>query len=883
MTTVRVFFARVLGSLRALRSDDSDRQLHEELEVHLEMETAENVRRGFAPDEARRRALIASGGVAFAEDAVRDRQRLPFFEQLIGDLRYAARSLRRAPAFTAVVVATLALGVGANTAIFSVVDGIILRPLPYREPERILSVVSSRKGEPMAVSAVDFVDWRRMSHSFSAMAAGYADRVVLTGTGEPERLLAQRVSPELFDLLGIPPIIGRILRSSDDEPGAPRVAMLDEGTWRRRFGGDPGIIGQAVTLNGSPVTIVGVASSRVRWPEEANLWLPTSFGKNELALSARGARWLSVIARLRDGTTSEAARLEMEAVAARLSREFPQYDQGVSVRVRPLLEDMVGDVRRPLVVLLAAVGSVLLIACANVSSLLLGRLAARDAELAVRVALGAGRARIARQVMTEALLLSLVGAIMGIALAASAVHFLITFAPPSIPRLHDVTIDARVLLFTLVVTLVTTLIFGIVPALTPRMRELHERLQGGGRSLRGTRASARTRRILVVFEVSSAIVLLAGAGLLLRSMTRLRAVDPGFHTEQVTTFALDLPESRYDMGEKRRIFVNTLVSELRRLPGVNDVAVSFALPMSGDSYRMSFDVSGRPAPNANEEPRAQVRSASPEYFRTMGIRLVRGRLFDERDRSDAPQVVVISEEVARRVFPDEDPIGRYLKTGWGEEGRKFGGEVIGIVGDVRQVSLDGQPASHMYMSYEQWPVSSIDLLVRGATPMATLLTGARAALRQLDPDVPLNAARPLSAIIDASVGDRLFYLTLLGAFAGVAVILAVIGLYGVIAYAVQQRRDELGIRIALGATRSRVVRLVLSDGMRLVVIGVAIGMAVAWGATTALTALLYGVGARDPVTFVVAPALLVAAALVACVVPAWKAARLDPLATLRAE
>jgi len=544
---------------------------------------------------------------------------------------------------------------------------------------------------------------------------------------------------------------------------------------------------------------------------------------------------------------------------------------------------MIGDIHRPLFVLLGAVGFVLLIACANVASLTLGRIAARDAELALRTALGAARTRIARQIFTESLLLAIAGGVLGLGLALVGLKLLTAIAPADLPRLNEVRLDGSVLAFTFGLTLLTGILFGVVPALQGTSKDLHVRLRSAGRGTEGRRATARSRRTLVVVEMALAIVLLAGAGLLLRSFTRLADVDPGFRADRVATFNVSLPSTKYGEPEQRRVFISELLDGIGRAPQVTDAAVSFALPLDGDSFGFTFEIRGRELPAGAEEPRAQARVASEGYFRAMGIPLLSGRLFDARDRYRAEQALVISAEVARRYFPGEDPMGKYLETGWGMDERRFGGQVIGIVGDVRQYSLDGDKTPHIYMVHEQWPLSDYEVVVRSTAPVATTLRAARTVLRALDPEIPMNDARPLQEIVDASLGPRRFYLTLLGTFAAVAVVLALVGIYGVIAYGVRLRQKEIGVRLALGASRGRVLRMVLSDGLRVAIAGVAIGVAAALGLTSLLDSLLFGVGSRDPLTFVAVPVALMVAALIACVMPALRAAGLDPVQTIRAE
>lgn len=881
MSRIRAFLLRVVGSFRP----GSDAR--EEMEAHLALHIQENVRRGMLPDAARRDALLHAGGLTVAAENVHEQHGLPWLQEGLRDVRYALRALRHNPVYTVVAVITLALGVGANTAIFSVVRGVVLRPLPYPEPDRLVSMQSTIGDRVTAVSGPDFMDWRRQARSMSAIAASYSglQETVLTGSGEPERLSQVRVSANTLDVLGVQPLLGRGFAAGEDDLGAPRVALVREELWLRRFGGDSSLVGRTLILDGFPTTVVGIAPRWLRWPADADIWMTTRFSERDLAATARGARWLTVLGRLRPGVSLEQAQGELSTIAARLQQLDPVHNTDVDTRVTPLLESLVGDMQQPLYVILGAVGFVLLIACANVASLSLGRIAARDAELAVRTALGASRFRIARQVLIENLVLAAFGGLVGTGVAALGLRLLLAIAPDDLPRIHEVQLDAAVLGFTLGLTMLAGILFGVMPAMRAAATGVHDRLRSAGRGTRGTRDGGRSRRLLVVTEVALAVVLVTGAGLLLRSFARLRDVDPGFRAEGVTTFAVSLPSTRYATAEQWDTFTSDLLARLHRVPGVSSAATSFVLPLSGGGFGFTFTISGRDPTGGADEPRAQVRVASTEYFQTMGIPLVRGRLFDERDRRDGASVLVISAELARRYFPGEDPIGRVLQTGWsnGDPERKFGGEIVGVVGDVRQSTLESGVSPHMYMSAAQWPLSDYDVVVRASTPFASVVSGARSALRELDPDIPLGGARPLDELVDGALGNRRFYLLLLGAFASVALALALVGIYGVMAYGVRLRRREIGVRLALGASRVRVVRMVLGDGLRLVMTGVVIGTLAAFALTRLLESLLYEVKATDPATFAIASLALMGAAIAACIVPARGASRLDPVETIRAD
>jgi len=869
-------------------SQSSDRELDRELAGYVKLLTEENIKAGMSPDEARRAALVEVGGVEQVKERVRDVRPGARIETLWRDVRYAARSLAWNPAFTIVAIVTLALGIGANTAIFSIVNGVMLRPLPYPDAGRLVSVVSLVNGVGTTVSPADLMDWRRDARGFAGLAGSYSGQTILSGSGDAEQIDQARITANAFDVVGVRPLLGRAFLPGEDVSGAPRVAILSERFWRRRFNSDSSVVGRSITLDGFPTLVVGVAPAAMQWPEPVDVYLGTRFTERDLTTSSRGARWITVVGRLAPGASLEAARSELDGIASRIALMDPDHNGGVRARITPLLESMTGSVREPLWLLLGAVALVLVIACANVGSLTLGRVAARDAELALRTALGATRGRLVRQLLIESLLLALVGGGIGVALALLGVKALVAIAPANLPRLDDVGLDGRVLGFAFVVTTLTGLLFGVAPALKASALDVHERLRAVERGSAGRTSAARSRRLLVVTEVTLALVLLAGAGLLLRSLARLRDVDPGFRSDGLATFSLGQLPRRYASKEAEIDFTTRLLKGLRRLPGVTAADVSFKLPLKGGSTQLTITVRGAP-PDARE-PRAQARAAGPEYFAAMGIPLLRGRMFTERDRltraGGEPQVLLISAELARRYFPNEDPIGKYLQTGWGNvgwPGVKFGGEVIGIVGDVRQRALSQDVTPHMYMPYQQWPVNEYDVVIRSTTPPEALLAGARTLLRSLDPQIPMSGARAYTDIVARSLGDRRFYMVLLALFAVVAMSLAVVGVYGVMAYGVQQRRREIGIRMALGATRDRVVRMVLSDGLRMVGTGVALGLVAALGLTRLLQSLLYSVGPRDPVTFVAAPSLLIFAAVVACALPARNASRLDPVATIRTE
>jgi predicted permease len=869
-------------------ADDVD----EELGFHIDMRAAELVAAGLPPEQARAEARRRFGDLEFTRHYCRDLdrrrethvRRTELFDALRQDLRFALRTLRRSPGFTAVAVLTLALGIGANTAIFSIVHGVLLRPLPWAEPEQLIRIFDFKNGQRVTPTPSNFVDWREQSRSFEGMAAIDGGMSALTGVGgEPEMISTADVSANLFSLLRVRPLLGRTFVPGEDEWGAPKVAVLSEGLWRRRFGADPDVLGRSVTIGGVPRTVVGVVPNHRGYPLGTEVWAPIGWDP-EVLPRMRGAHYLRVVARLKPDVALEGAQTEMAGIAARLEEQYRTQNAGYGVMLQPLHQVIVGDIRTPLLVLLGAVGFVLLIACANVANLLLVRAAGREAEIAVRTALGAGRGRIVRQLVTESILLSLIGGAAGILIAYWGSRAFVALAPRDIPRLGEVGLDATVLLFTVAVAVLTGVLFGLVPAIQVSRPDLAQTLKEGGRTgSRARRGSQRARGVLVVAEMALAVALLIGAGLLARSFVELQRVDPGFRPDGVITFDVSLPDSKYEELPAVRAFAGGLLDELRGLPAARSAALAFGIPLTGFDYSLSLEIAGRPPAPPEAMLTTEIRVATPEYFATMGIPIVRGRGFTSTDREGSPQVVVINRAAVRRFFPQEDPLGKRVSLGWSRDGVRMGGEIVGIIGDVRQFSLDSEVQPEMYMSFEQWPVQSISAVVRTSAEGAALATAVRALVHELDPDLPVVGFRALDDVVSESVSQPRFYSLLLAAFAVVALLLASVGIYGVIAYGVAQRTHEIGIRVALGASGARVLRTVVGQGLALALLGVALGVAIALWVTRALASLLYGVTATDPLTFAGVGLLLLAVAALACWVPARRAASIDPMVALRSE
>jgi putative ABC transport system permease protein len=804
------------------------------------------------------------------------------------DLQYALRRLFQSPGFTLVAVLTLALGIGANSAIFSVVRGVLLKPLPFPESDRLVGVFHEYDGKRAVMSGPNFIDVAHTAKTLENAAAIQTQRVILTGQGDPIRLDVAAVSASYFDVLRVRPEIGRTFAPGESTPGRTNIIVLSHGLWQQRFGSDPGIVGRIIQIDGVGKEVIGVMPGSFHYPRNSVAWMPIAYD-NSFVHTQRGAWYLSVVARLAPGATPEQSAAEVRTIGARLAKQYPDADGSIGMTTYPLLASIVGDVRTSMLVLLGAVGFVLLIACTNVANLLLARAAVRETEMAVRAALGAGRRRLVRQLLTESLVLSFIGAAIGLLLAVWGVAFLVQLKPDGVPRLDDVHVDAVVILFTAALAAITGVLFGVVPAAHATHRSVAASLKEGGRGAVGVRGSARTRGALVVAELALALMLLVGAGLLMRSFMRLQAVDPGFRPDHALTFELTFPDARYGDDNEDRIvsFFDELMPRLRALPGATNVGAVMGLPLSGMAFDISFEVLGRPPVPPQDRPSMQIRVATPSYFPAIGIPLKRGRLFTEDDRANAKQVVVITESAVRQYFPNEDPIGKTIRLGWGKrvKGQRLrgGGEIVGIVGDVKDAGLAETDEPQLYMPLRQWPVQSMSVVVRTATPPMSLGDAVREQVREIDPALPVSKIQPLDEIVARSISQPRFYLLLLTAFAAVALVLAAVGIFGVLSYAVAQRTREIGIRMALGAQEGSVLRMVVGQAMVLVVSGIVIGVVLALVLSRGLTTMLFSVTATDPATFVSVGVILGAVALVASYIPARRATRVDPIVALRSE
>jgi len=794
------------------------------------------------------------------------------------DVRFALRTLRKSPGFTAAAVLAIALGIGANAAIFTVVKQVLLQPLPFDEPSRLIDVNEYAAERATAVSPPNFMDWRAQNRTLSGLTA-YTDQVMtLSGGMEPTRVLAGLIEAEFFDVLRVRPQLGRPFIADDMRPGARAVVLLGHGLWQRGYGGDRAIVGRTIVLEGTPHEVVGVLPPGFEFPEGTELWTPLRFAPDDLTANQRGAHYLSAVGRLRDGVTVAQASADLDRIERDLVRQFPDKIDGYTVRAVPLLESMVGGVQRPLLILFGAVGFVLLIACVNVSNLLLARATTRTGEIAVRAALGAGRWRLLRQLLAESMILSVIGGAAGLLLGSWGVRALMSVAPADLPRSTAVNMDGTVLVFSLGLSVLAGLVFGTVPAIVGSRPDLSVFLKDVRRDGGSAGGRRRLRGALVAAQVALALILLAGAGLALRSFNRLLQVDPGFQPARVLTYRISLPEGTYPTRASNVQFYREYLERVRQVPGVVGAGAVHIPPVTRSGFGGTFTIGGRP--EGADEGNAQVRSTSPGYLETLKIPLRAGRTFDDRDSDAAAGVAILSETAARRFWPGENPIGRQIRIHVNERSRRWR-EVVGVVGDVRTRGLELEPVPVIYVPHAQYGAESMTIVTRtSGDPMAVLpaMTGA---LRTLAPGVALSRAQTMDELIAANVAEPRFRSLLLSLFGVASLALAAVGLYGVVAFSVSQRRGELGLRIALGAEPSDVLRLVLREGMMPVAAGIAAGLAGAALLARVMQSLLFGMDALDPSTFAAVAMMLTVVALLACYLPARRALRVDPAATLR--
>jgi putative ABC transport system permease protein len=808
---------------------------------------------------------------------------------LLQDVRYGVRMLAKRPAFTVVAVLTLALGIGANTAIFTVVDAAMLRSLPYKQPDRLVHLWETRRTSEINqvdASYPDYLDWGQAPEVIDGICGytGWGGSFTLTGRGTPERIEGARVTASFFSVLGVEPLLGRAFHPDEDRPGAAGTVILSYALWQRSFGADAAIVGQQIILDGDPYTVLGILPQSFQFAPmgQAELWVPLRPSPSQL--NQRFMHWLDVIARLKPGVSLEQAQAQMDTMAARIEQQNLDSHTGAGIRLVPLHEQIVGSVRPLLLILLGAVGLVLLIACANVANLLLVRAAMRRKEMAVRMALGATRWRLVQQLLSESVLLALAGGIIGLVLAAWGVELLVAVIPAaqldSMPYLQGLTINARVFCFTGALSLVTGIIFGLAPAWQSSTHDLQTSLKEGSRTSSGA-GSRRFRSVLVISEIALALVLLVGAGLMIRSTHRLLEVKLGFNPEKLMTLRLELPGSRYAEDAPVRAFHQQLLERIEAIPGVVDAATINWLPMQPGPGDLLL-VEGQPPPPPGHESGASTRAISSSYFRTMGVALIKGRAFTDQDNQSAPNVVIINSALANRLFANQDPLGRRLSFAGGEP-KPF--EIVGVVDDERVNALDEESASVIYRPYLQEPWNKLNLVVRTAGEPSRIVSAVRGEVQAIDSDLALYSVATMEQLIadTPSTFLRRYPALLMAVFAAVALILAAVGIYGVISYSVNQRRHEIGIRMALGAARGDIYKLVVGEGLVLVLIGIGTGLAAAFALTRVMSSLLYGVSATDPITFILISLVLAGVALGACFIPARRATKVDPMVALRYE
>ncbi|MCI0489552.1 MAG: ABC transporter permease [Blastocatellia bacterium] len=802
-------------------------------------------------------------------------------ETLLKDLRYAVRMMLKRPTVTIIAAFALAAGIGANSAIFSVVNAVLIRPLPYESPDQLVMVWETRRNRGTirnSVAPLDFYDWRDQNQAFQRVAAFAYSNFNLMAENQPERVLGVRTSADSFETLAVKPFLGRAFSPEEEKLGNNHVVILSHGFWQDRFNSDSTIIGKTMVIDGETHIIVGVLPLDFRFPldtEDPELWTPLALDEDEMG---RGNHFLRVIARLKPGATHDFAQSDMDAITGRLEQQYPDSNANHGAYVAPLHDEIVGDVRPALLLLLGAVGFVLLIACANVANLMLARATARQREVAIRAALGAARFRIVRQFLTESLLLALAGGGLGLLLALWGVDLLIAFGPQDIPRLNEVSLDYRVLGFTLTISLLSGLIFGLVPALQTSKPDLNESLKEGGRSSAVGAGRRRLLNLFVVSEVALALVLLIVSGLLIKSFLRLQDVKPGFDPDNLLTMGISLPESKYAETARQTAFYRELVQRVETVPGVEAAGVIRPLPFSQSNMSLSFSIEGRPPASPGERTSANWRTISPDYFRTMRIPLLKGRAFTERDVQGSPYAIIINETMARLYFSGEDPISRRMTIGYDD----ITCEIVGIAGDVKLL-LDGEQKPEMYTPCQQTPWPSISLVIRTASDRPDVVAAVRNQVQSLDRELPVYSIKTMNERLADSIAQPRFNMLLLGLFAFIAVALATVGIYGVMSYSVSQRTHEMGVRMALGARAGDVLKLVLSQGMKLTLAGIAMGIVGAYGLTRIMSSFLFGVSDKDPTTFAAVSLLLIAVAALACYIPARRATRVDPMVALRYE
>jgi predicted permease len=868
-----------------LPSQRRDRDLHAEIESHLQMHVDDNIRAGMTPSEARRRAVIALGSVEGTKEAVRDRQGLPAFESLMRDVRYGTRSLIKAPGFAIAGIVILGLGIGVNTAIFTLVNAVVLKPLPFADADRIMRIWHTPPqaifpgAKIFALSPANFRDWEAQNQVFERMAIYRGGRRTLTGQGEPDAVFALRGSANFLPILGVNPIIGRLFTQEEDLDSAAHTVILSNAFFKSRFGADPSVLGRSITLDGVPHTVIGVVPDGQALTNRVQIYVPLGWTAAEMAV--RNNHNYNGIAKLKPGITVARAQSDMDAISRRLAAQYPDDDKDWGALVRPLQEDMVGEARSSLLVLLGAVGLVLLIACANLANLTLARTHGRAKEIALRGALGASRLRVVQQLLTEGLVLGIGGGLAGLAAAYFGVDLLKTAFATAVPRMSEVTVDTRVLAFTGLIAIAAGLLAAFAPAWQLSGRDASEALKMGGRGNSGG-SHGRLRSLLVISEVALALMLLIGAGLLMRSLNGLRAVDAGFDPHHVLTASISIPEQKYPTPEQRNLFFDRVMQDVRALPGVESAAWVDDVPLRGGSSQY-VAVEGQPPMKESEMPIVAVRVPSPQYFRTMRIPIKAGRDFSEADGFGKPRVIIISERTAARFWPGQNPIGRHITLSMMT---KEPAEVIGVVGEVKTGALDAtaeDSETAIYAPAAQLAFNGTQIVLRAAGDPMALTKPLIAAVRAIDTEQPVLDIATMDTIVEEALGQRPLAMMLLAGFSILALVLASVGIYSVLAYMVRQRVREIGIRLALGAPVRGLLGMVVVEGLKPTLIGVAVGLMLAAALVRVMATLLFGVSQHDPGTFTIVAVIMLVVGAIATLLPAYRATRVDPIVTLRSE
>ena len=886
MDTIRTFLSRMVSFFQRHKLNA---ELDDELRAHIDLATEENVRLGMARPRARTEALRSFGGVAQITAVYRAQRGLPWLEVLGQDLRFALRMLWKNPGFTVVVMLTLALGIGANTAIFSVVKAVLLAPLPYRDAGRIVAVWTAspaRGGEPLPSTPGDFAQWKEKSGVFEDLAPSYDDEKTLTGQGAPQFLIGYAVAANYLRILGVAPQLGRLYTDEEDKPGGPKLALLSDHLWRNTFHADPGVVGKAITLDGSSYTVLGVMPPSFDYPATVDVWTPAAMAPS--AFDDFNHTYVRILGHLKRGISLEQAQTAMNALEEQIASTHPDTDGGNRAVLVPLRQQLDGDIRKPLLILMGAVGVVLLIACANTAGLALARDAERHKEIAVRLALGATRLRLLRQFLTESLLLAAMGGVAGVLMALGITRMLLTLFPNDvanlkIPRVTDIPMDRGVFFFAFGATLLTAVLFGIAPVLRAIGTEASDVQREATRGASASRQSSRSRSAIVIAEVAMSLMLLTGAGLVVASFQRVMNAKLGFEPDHLLALQVFLPPNRYPREDqnKRRVFVQDVVRRMNAMPGVKSAAATNYLPLIGFWGTTDFLLRGQATPKDGNAPEADERAITPEYLRTMQIPLISGRAFTDADRADTAKVAMINQTLARRYFQGKDPVGEELNLGTVSKPDWW--RIVGVAGDVRAFGQDQPTHADIYQPFDQHPYSIVAFTLRTESDPAAMVKAAEETLWSVDPDLPVFKAIPMQTLAAQTVALRRTSSVLIVGFALLALVLACIGIYGVMAYAVVQRTQEIGVRMALGAARTDVQRMILGFGFRMTAAGVIIGLAGSLASTRLLASLLFEVNAMNPLIFSAAALVLQAVAILASYLPARRAASIDPMRALRAE